>query len=187
MPPIELPHLSSGPVRLRPPTESDVSVIARCCQDPDVQRFTRVPSPYTRADARAFVRFSRDSLANGRGVHLLAVDERDRVLGAIGLGIDVADLSGELGYWIAPEARRRGVAVRGGRLLLEFAFGPLELGYVGLHAAASNAGSNAVARRLGFVHEGTLRDAMVDGPSGDRRAPRVDANVWGIRPGELPL
>lgn len=185
MPPITLPPLADGDLRLRPPADADVPAITAACQDPDIQRFTRVPSPYTADDARAFVRFCAGGLANGTGVHLLAVDAGDdRLLGAVGLGIDHTDFSGELGYWVAPTERRRGVAVRGGRLLLYVAFGPLELAYVGLHAAATNAASNGLARRLGFTHEGTLRSAMLDGPSGDRSAPRCDANVWGLLPHE---
>lgn len=186
MPPIELPELVTAGLRLRLPTDADVPAVTAACQDPDIQRFTRVPSPYREADARSFVRFCGDALAEGSGVHTVAVDEHGRLLGAIGLSVDRADFTGELGYWVAPEARRRGVAVAGGRLLLALAFDRLRLGYVGLHAPAPNAGSNAVARRLGFTHEGTLRSGMLDGPSGDRTAPRCDANVWGIRPGELP-
>ncbi|MBS3940213.1 MAG: GNAT family N-acetyltransferase [Actinobacteria bacterium] len=182
---ITLPPLVDGDLRLRPPSDVDVTAITAACQDPVIQRFTRVPSPYTTDDARAFVRFCNDGLARGSGVHLLAVDpDDDRLLGAIGLGIDRTDHSGELGYWVAPDERGRRVALRGCRLLLTVAFGPLELAYVGLHAAATNTASNALARRLGFTHEGTLRSAMLDGPSGDRTAPRCDANVWGLLPGE---
>lgn len=185
MSPITLPPLVDADLRLRPPTEADVPVIAAICRDPDIQRFTRVPAPYTEDDARWFVRFSEQGLANGTGIHLLAVDHEDRVRGAVGLSVDPVDFSGELGYWIAPASRRQGVAVRGSRLLLRVAFDHLDLGYVGLHAAATNPGSNAVARRLGFTLEGTQRRAMVDGPSGDRTAPRCDANVWGLLPHEL--
>lgn len=186
MPAITLPPLADGDLRLRPPTEADVPAITAACQDPEIQRFTRVPSPYTRDDARAFVRFCSGGLANGTGVHLLAVDAADdHLLGAVGLSVDRTDFSGELGYWVAPGERRRGVALRGCRLLLGVAFGPLELAYVGLHAAATNAASNALASRLGFTHEGTLRSAMLDGPSGDRSAPRCDANVWGLLPEEF--
>lgn len=186
MPPITLPPLAEGDLRLRPPTDADVPAIAAACQDPDIQRFTRVPSPYTADDARAFVRFATDGLVSGGGVHLVAVDaDDDRLLGAIGLGIDRTDFSGELGYWVAPGERRRGVAIRGCRLLLGVAFGRLELGYVGLHAAATNAASNTLARRLGFTLEGTMRSATIDGPSGDRTAPRADTNVWGLLPDEF--
>jgi hypothetical protein len=61
----------------------------------------------------------------------------------------------------------------------------LGLGYLGLNAAVENEASNAVARRLGFTLEGTMRSSFVDGPNGDPTAPRGDANWWGLRPGEL--
>ncbi|GGI03815.1 GNAT family N-acetyltransferase [Egicoccus halophilus] len=184
---IDLPDLRTEHLRLRPPREDDVPAIVACCQDPDIQRFTRVPSPYTTTDGQRWVTFCRDGLVRGTGAHLLAVDADDdtRVLGAIGLDVDRVDDSGEAGYWIAPDARRQGVASNGCRLLIRFGFEELGLAYIGLHAAATNPGSNAVARALGFTHEGTLRSAMRDGPSGDRSAPRCDANVWGLRPGEL--
>jgi RimJ/RimL family protein N-acetyltransferase len=183
---IELPDLIDGDLLLRAPRLDDVPTITRLCRDPDIERFTRVPSPYTEDDARRFVELSHAALADGTGAHLLAVDRHDdAVLGAIGLSVDARDWSGELGYWVAPEARRRRVATRGGRLLLRYGFDALELGYVMLWAAAANAGSNGVARALGFTHEGSCRQAMLDGPTGDRTAPRGDANLWGLRPGEL--
>jgi RimJ/RimL family protein N-acetyltransferase len=192
VPPIELPELTDGDLRLRLATDDDVPAIAAICRDPAIQRWTRVPSPYTEADAGTYVReLARGSLTRGTGVHLLAVPVGERggpggrILGAVGCSIDAADFSGEFGYWVAPDARRQGVATTAGRLLCRFAFDRLELGYLGLVAAAPNEASNAVARRLGFTHEGTLRDAMIDGPSGDRSAPRCDANWWGCRPGEL--
>jgi RimJ/RimL family protein N-acetyltransferase len=192
LPSIELPYLVDGDLRLRAPTDDDVAAITAACQDPDIQRWTRVPSPYREQDARFFVEeVSRTSLAKGSGVHLLAVptgpagEPGGELFGAVGFSIDRADFSGEFGYWLAAAARGRGVATRAGRLLCRFAFEGVGLGYLGLVAAAGNAASNAVARRLGFTHEGTLRDAMIDGPSGDPAAPRCDANWWGLRPGEL--
>jgi RimJ/RimL family protein N-acetyltransferase len=191
VPPIELPALTDGGLRLRLPTVDDVPEIVRICRDADVQRWTRVPSPYEASDARDWVAVCRRGLERGNEVHLVAVppgvagEPGATILGAVGVSVDAADFSGEFGYWVAPEARRRGVATRAGRLLCRFAFERLRLGYLGLVAATGNEGSNAVARRLGFTLEGTLRSAMIDGPSGDPTAPRCDANWWGLRPGEL--
>jgi RimJ/RimL family protein N-acetyltransferase len=180
----DLPELTDGELRLRLPTDDDVDWITSVCQDPDIQRFTRVPSPYTTADAQHFVQLAADAWGAGTGVHLLVV-EGDERLGAAGVELDRPDLSAEVGYWLAPGARGRGVATRATRLLCRFAFEHLGACRVGLMAAATNPGSNAVARRLGFTHEATLRQAMVDGPSGDPEAPRCDAMVWGLLPGEL--
>lgn len=186
MTPIDLPDLHDGDLRLRAPRERDVEAVRRICQDPEIQRWTRVPSPYRTEHAAQFVALSADALTRGDGVHLVTVDAGDdRVLGAVGLSIDRAELSGELGYWVAADQRGRGVATRGSRLLCRLAFEQLGLGYVGLMAAAGNAASNAVARRLGFTREGTRRRAMVEGASGDPSAPRCDGAVHGLLPGEL--
>jgi len=179
------PVLVDGDLTLRPPGTRDIPRITAICRDEAVQRYTRVPSPYTVADAERFVESAAAARHEDTGVHLVAVDTDDHVLGAIGLTIDRRDQSGEIGYWVAPEARGRGVAVRGSRLLLAHGFGVLGLGYVMLWAAAENPASSAVARRLGFTHEGTSRDAMVLGPTGDASAPRGDAHLFGLRPGEL--
>lgn len=183
-PPLEV--LRDGDLRLRLPVAHDVPAIARICRDSEIQRFTRVPAPYLDEHARQFVTLASESIDRGDGVHLVAVDAADdTLLGAVGLSADRAERSGDLGYWVAPEARGRGVASGAGRLLCRLAFEHLGLGYVGLMAAAPNGASNAVARRLGFTLEGTRRRAMIDGPSGDATAPRCDGNVYGLLPNEL--
>jgi RimJ/RimL family protein N-acetyltransferase len=164
-----------------------VPEITRICADEDIQRWTRVPSPYTTDDARRFVLMTIGALAEGTGAHVLVVAAADRteILGCVGVSIDGADRSGELGYWVAPEARGRGVATRASRLLLRHAFDHLDVGAVALQAAVGNAGSNAVAQALGFRPVGVLRSAMIAGPSGDRRSPRCDAQLYDLLPGEL--
>lgn len=173
-------------LRLRPVGGDDVPAIVAACRDAEIQRWTRVPSPYGDDDGREFVRLSHDSLASGSGAHLVVVGEdRGELLGAVGLDVERRDLTGEIGYWVAPEARRRGVAVSGSRFLCELAFGDLGLRRLSLLAAVDNPGSNAVARRLGFRVEGVLRSACVIGPSGDPDAPRGDMHLYGLLPGEL--
>lgn len=183
---LDLDALVDAGLRLRVATLDDIPAILRICQDPEIQRWTRVPSPYLEQHAHAFVSLSIAGVEESTDAHLLAVDATtDVVLGAVGLSLTPADLAGEVGYWVAPEARGRGVATRGTRLLCRLGLEDLGLGYVGLEAAADNAASNAVARRLGFTFEGTRRSAMIVGPAGDPAAPRGDSNVWGLRPGEL--
>ncbi|MGH2801119.1 MAG: GNAT family N-acetyltransferase [Thermoleophilaceae bacterium] len=54
--------LSDGEIALRPFIEDDVPAITAACQDPEIPRWTLVPSPYTEEDARAF------RLGRGRGL-----------------------------------------------------------------------------------------------------------------------
>jgi RimJ/RimL family protein N-acetyltransferase len=181
---LEIPELRDGDLRLRPPAERDIPRIAAACQDAEIQRWTRVPSPYRVEDAGAFVRQAAEALEEGRGAHLVVVRDDDLVLAATGLDIDSRDRTGQVGYWVAPEVRRQGIAIRSTRRLLRWAFEGLSLAYVALIAAAENPGSNAVARALGFTLEGVAAEATVlrfdDGTS--RRA---DVHRYGIRPPEL--
>jgi RimJ/RimL family protein N-acetyltransferase len=171
-------------LRLRLPTADDVDAITRAVQDADVLRFTLMPSPYVRADAEGFVAGREEALADGAAADLIVVDVHDQLLGGVGVTFDWRDAQAELGYWLTPAARGRAIITRAARAVAAWAF-ETGAGRVWLRAAATNPRSNAVARRLGFTHEGTLRSAAIDGASGDLTAPRVDMHLWGLLPGEL--
>ena len=50
--------LRTARLELSIPVDTDVDAIYDACQDPDIQRYTTVPSPYGRQDAVGFVRRS---------------------------------------------------------------------------------------------------------------------------------
>ncbi len=151
--------LTDGVVLLAPPTEADVDAIARACQDPEVARWVPVPQPYTVRDARTFV---EDVVARGweSGAELTwGVREPDgTVLGMIGLH-RIELRTAEIGFWLAPWARHRGVMTRAVALVLDAAFDPdgLDLLRVSWRAVVGNWPSRRVAWRAGFLVEGTLR------------------------------
>lgn len=178
---------TDGRVRLRPPTEDDVPRIAEVCADPAIGHFTTVPVPYTEDDARAFTEFAQQRLRDGLGAHLLVEDDHGTVVAAVGLDINPADRAGRVGYWVAPGARRQGIATRAARLVCAWALADdgLRLERLELDTAATNTGSNAVARKLGFTLEGTRRSAMLLSATDGFPQVRVDANDWGLLPGEL--
>jgi len=65
----------------------------------------------------------------------------------------------ELGYWLDPEHRGRGIVTRSTARLTDYAFTDQDCNRVVLHCAVGNVKSRAVAERLGFVQEGILREA----------------------------
>ena len=94
----------------------------------------------------------------------------DRLLGATGLHrIDWSVPSMEIGYWLRPEAQGSGYATDAARLMTAFAFRHARAERVEIRCDAANQRSAAVPRRLGYVHEATLRAARrsVDGALGD--------------------
>jgi RimJ/RimL family protein N-acetyltransferase len=158
---VELPTLSDGVVTLRPRRPEDVDAIVAACQDPEIPRWTRVPSPYTRAQAEEWMASTEPDSA-----HLLAVDADDRLLGSFSvMHIDRERGYGEIGYWVAAEARRRGVATRAVALLRDWAAAE-GLRELEIMTRPENVASSRVAERAGFADTGERRANPRD-PSGE--------------------
>ena len=154
---------------LRPHREDDVPAIYRACQDPDVQRWiTAIPLPYTVDEARTWVTgIAPQERAEGRGMPVV-VEADGQVVGAGGAHLVPGRLGPEIGYWIAPWARRLGYASEVATGLAEWALAR-RAPRVHLYADVRNTASQAVARRAGFTQEGVVRACLVyrDGTRGD--------------------
>ena len=74
------PPLSDGVITLRSMTGADADAVTAACQDPEIPRWTRVPVPYRRADALAWIAGSELELDAGISIHWVAVDSEDRLL-----------------------------------------------------------------------------------------------------------
>jgi Acetyltransferase (GNAT) domain len=77
--PYPQPTLTDGRLALRPPRLDDIPAITAACQDPEIPRWTRVPSPYTEEHARQWLE------AEFEGVRAAIVDVEDRFLGTVAL------------------------------------------------------------------------------------------------------
>jgi len=160
MPAIPLPHppLTDGEIRLRRWDARDAPAVTAACQDPEIPRWTVVPPNYTEQHAREFISGTAADLASGRELDLAIVDADDRLLGALGISnFDWDDHKAEIGYWMAPDARRRGIGARATRMLAEWALTSLGLERLELLAHPENEASRRLAERAGFTREGTLR------------------------------
>lgn len=151
--------LEDDVVFLRPFEEDDVPVIVAACQDPEIPRWTSVPSPYTEADARGWLESDEEDYA--------IVDKATgELLGSIGVRYPRSGV-GEVGYWVKREARGRGVATRALALLARWALEARDLGRFQLRADVENEASQRVAEKAGFVREGVLRSELLI--KGERR------------------
>lgn len=161
MPQIPLPDppLTDGVVKLRPWTEDDVPAIIAACRDPEIPRWTAIPTPYTELDAREYVsRAPRDRIA-GLELGLAVVDAHGgELLGSVGLArFAWEDRKAEIGYWVAPHARRRSAGTRGTGLLARWGLAHLGLARIELLVNPANDASQRLALAAGFKREGLLR------------------------------
>jgi RimJ/RimL family protein N-acetyltransferase len=156
--PISLPDppLRDGDISLRPWRPDDVPAIVAACQDPEIPRWTLVPSPYSEDDARLWLAAQSAARRGGRRVELAIVDGADRLLGSIAIARSADARAGEVGYWVAAEARGRGIATRAVRMLAGWAFAQLGLERIELLAEPGNRASQRVAEAAGFTRERLL-------------------------------
>ncbi len=178
--------LSDQRLLLRPFTPEDIPAIYEACQDPEIQRWTSIPSPYRHSDAEMFVKeIVPIGWATGTEAGF-GVFERvsGRLVGSLGLMHISPEGSrdgrmAEVGFWTAKEMRGRGYTTDAVRLACRWAFDELQVARIEWYAEIGNEPSRRVAEKVGFVFEGTLRSRLVHG--GERR----DAWLASLLPADL--
>lgn len=155
--------LTDGVVLLREPRASDAEAIVAGATDPDVVRFTLVPSPYGPDDLAKILSIARDGWTAGTDAvfAVCSADDPGELLGLLGVHGVERDLEpggrAEIGYWMRPEGRGRGLMTRAVRLATRWAVHELDLAVVTWCADARNDASRRVAEKAGYTVEGRLR------------------------------
>ncbi|REK85066.1 N-acetyltransferase [Streptomyces inhibens] len=171
---------------LRPFEPADAPAVHAACQEPDIPRWTSVPSPYGLQDAEQFVgTVVPEGWRDDTSYHLAVVTKTDgSLVGAMGLvrlaRLRTPERQAELGYWTAKEHRGQGYTVEAARAVVHWAFRDLGVERMEWHAEAGNEGSRAVARKVGFRMEGTLRAKLL------RQGTRRDVWIGSLLPSDLP-
>lgn len=110
-------------------------------------------------DTAGFIRRTREQLLANNGFQLAILSEQ-RIAGVVGYhGVDWARRSTRIGYWLAEEHQGQGTMTAAAVILVDHALSVWELDRVEIRAAVENRRSRAVAERLGFREENTLREA----------------------------
>jgi ribosomal-protein-alanine N-acetyltransferase len=172
--PIPDPPLYDGVVTLRPPEERDLGAIDRAIHDVDVIRAFGLPT----RSAEQVLELNRSRWEQDEAATFAICDNDDRCLGDVFVNL-AGQGRGNVGYWLLPEARGKGLATRAVRLVSPWAFRSLGVARLGLLTEPSNQGSLRVAERSGFHREGLLRSyTEIDGR-------RVDYACFSLLPSDL--
>ena len=103
---------------------------------------------------------------------IFSADER-RVIGGTGLHTRVGEGAREIGYWIHAAETGKGYATEVSAALTRVAFEIDGVNRVEIHCDPRNLASANVARKLGYVHEGTLHHRFQFSPD-----VWTDAMIW---------
>jgi len=95
--------------------------------------------------------------------------------------INEENRSAEVGYWIDKEYEGKGIVTNSCKLLFKYGFEELDLNRIEIRCNAENNRSSGVAKRLGFIKDGVLRQARA------LRGGFQDMEVWSMLKSEWNL
>ncbi|GAB3450425.1 GNAT family N-acetyltransferase [Streptomonospora sediminis] len=172
---------------LRAHTSEDIDPVHRGITDPEVQRWLPLPhpgEPYTRADAENWCLVEApQARVGGDGQQWAAIESATGAYaGSVGLVRTIwRARSTEVGYWLGPWARGRGLATEAVAAVSRWALTDQAFQRVELKAATGNAASRRVAEKAGFVFEGVERNAM------PLHSGRTDLAAYSLIPADLGM
>jgi ribosomal-protein-serine acetyltransferase len=118
-------------------------------------------------------RYADDKAAGGGRIYGIWL-ERELVGGALFRTFEPRFGTAEIGVWISPEASGRGLITRAAQRMIDWAIGERGLHRVEWRCVPANERSIAVAKRLGMVLDGVMREAF------PHNGFRHDVQVWSL-------
>ena len=184
--PEEIPTLKSDSLTMRPMRPSDAEDIYRAVQDPEIPKFTTLPADYpidlaiefanTRA-AASFVNKTElvfviedsrlenssastsTSTSDSKSANLASgYPYSNGFAGVMSLHtIDIPNHRAEIGYWLAKEARGRGICTKAAELITEY--GLMTIGFKRIDGIVDvrNEPSKAALLKAGYEFEGIMK------------------------------
>lgn len=187
---------------LRPLEARDAQAIAEICQDPQIQKWTMVPSPYLLSDAESFISLTQQWWEQDQPTWIMCPRENltEETAEAETTSAQVAGVisynnplipgdRGEVGYWANPEHRGKDFTTEALNAIIDWGF-EFGLGAIGwrceIHDGLPNYASSRVAQKCGFVYDGVIRQEHTNkGKLYDSRFatltpsdPRTDTGPW---------
>lgn len=118
-----------------------------------------VDAQTSEADSRDAIAHGLERYEEGNGIVFGVWHETDLV-GVAGFNeIDATNRVASVGYWLGEAHQGRGIMTAACRRLIEYGFDDIALNRIEIRCASENTKSRAIPERLGFAHEGTLRQA----------------------------
>lgn len=142
---------------------SDAPAMQRNADNKNISKFLldRFPSPYTIADAEAWVNLWQGQ--QGPVINFAIADENDEVIGGIGLEFreDVYRKTPLIGYWLAEPYWGKGIMPQAVKLICDYAFAKLDVICILAYVLSKNPASMRVMEKAGFAKRGIIPQSVI--------------------------
>ncbi len=154
------PFLKGEKVDLCPVTQEDVGILKKGYNDPDVRDAMFMYFPLTDQDTENKI---EAMLKEEKAINLMIIDkETKKTVGHTAL-VHPDWVSGMVTFYIVlldKDVWGKGLGTEATQLIVDYGFNMLNLNRIQLHVNAENEAAKTVYKKIGFKHEGTLRQAM---------------------------
>jgi RimJ/RimL family protein N-acetyltransferase len=168
---------------LRPERPEDAPAMARAFgEDPQLAIDWGIDDAPDESTALAWTTEHAELWARGEGRHFAVADfDRSEMIGGVNFHNIRADhRRAEIGFWLAPGARGRGIGSAAVAAACRWAFGHFGLVRIEMTTLPDNEAALGLARKVGFQREGLLRNRNFE------RGDQVDIVMLSLLAGELP-
>ncbi|MFF4830864.1 GNAT family N-acetyltransferase [Streptomyces sp. NPDC001315] len=173
--------LTTGRLVLRTVGPDDTDAVYAAAQDPDIQRWTTIPSPYLPEHAQGFTeQLVPDGWADASMFTFGVFLPEGELVGMLALTMRSLGMA-EIGFWATKQHRGNGYTTEAALAAARWAFTRLGVDRVEWRAEVGNHASRAVAENTGFTIEGTLRSAI------NNKGVRRDCWVGSLLPSDVGL
>ncbi|MDR3747752.1 MAG: GNAT family protein [Acidobacteriota bacterium] len=153
--------LDLGDLRVRSWCKDDLDALLRHANNPKIAANLRdqFPHPYTRRDGIDYLNFVRSCEVEMS----FALEYEGEAVGGVGfkLGLDIARLSAEMGYWLSEQYWGRGLVTRAVTAASDWALDNYRITRIYAMAFAHNVASMRVLEKAGFEREGLMRRSAI--------------------------
>jgi [ribosomal protein S5]-alanine N-acetyltransferase len=149
-------------IALRPWKINDAPQIALIADNKKIADNLRdgLPHPYSIKDALDWLKII---LPENNPPHYFAIETDNQVVGSIGLvsKTDIYRKNIEIGFFIAENFWRRGIATKAIKAAASYAFREFDIVRIYAESFSDNSGSRRALEKAGFILEATLRNSII--------------------------
>jgi RimJ/RimL family protein N-acetyltransferase len=157
---ITFPTLHTGRLVLRKPRLQDIPALLQYVNNSSItENMISLPYPFLEEDAVVWLANTISGFRSGeRHIFAITMQEKDELIGAIGLHLQLVNNAAEIGYWLAQPYWNKGIITEANKAIIAYGFKELGLNRIFASHFDTNPASGRVLQKSGMIYEAEIRN-----------------------------